>query len=327
MSDDPRGRAVPSSRLARLGSFGRILGGVAGGVVAEGARRVASGERPKLGDLVLTPANVTRVADQLAHLRGAAMKMGQMISMDAGDMLPPELTAILARLRENAHHMPPAPARQGADRRMGPRLATAVPPFSGAPDRRRLDRPGPSRDPARRARCWRSRCNIPACVDSIDADVDNVATLLRVSGLMPTELDIAPLLAEAKRQLHEEADYVREGAQLARYRRPARRRCRPIVVPGLVRRAHHPARAGDGALSEGVPIEALVDAPQETRDAAARALVTLVLRELFEFERDADRPQFRQLSLAAGERAAGPARFRRARAMSLPQTAPAIARC
>ena len=55
----------------------------------------------------MTPANAVRVADQLAHLRGAAMKLGQMVSMDAGDMLPPELAAILARLRDNAHHMPP----------------------------------------------------------------------------------------------------------------------------------------------------------------------------------------------------------------------------
>ena len=64
-----------------------------------------------MGDLLLTPANATRVADQLAHLRGAAMKLGQMISMDAGDMLPPELSAILARLRDQAHHMPPRAAR------------------------------------------------------------------------------------------------------------------------------------------------------------------------------------------------------------------------
>ena len=33
------------------------------------------------------------------------------------------------------------------------------------------------------------------CAQSIDSDVDNVATLLRVTGLLPKELDIAPLLA------------------------------------------------------------------------------------------------------------------------------------
>ncbi len=106
MTDD-RYRKVPSARLSRLASFGQMAGGIAGGVLAEGVRKVASGERPRLSDLLLTPANATRVADQLSRLRGAAMKLGQMISMDAGDLLPAELTAILAKLRDSAHFMPP----------------------------------------------------------------------------------------------------------------------------------------------------------------------------------------------------------------------------
>ena len=105
---DPRYRKVPSARLSRLASFGQLAGGIAGGVLAEGARKLASGERPRLSDLLLTPANAVRVTEQLSRLRGAAMKLGQMISMDAGDVLPAELTAILARLRDAAHAARPA---------------------------------------------------------------------------------------------------------------------------------------------------------------------------------------------------------------------------
>ena len=36
----PRGRVVPSGRLSRFGHFGRLAGGVAGGMIAEGARRI-----------------------------------------------------------------------------------------------------------------------------------------------------------------------------------------------------------------------------------------------------------------------------------------------
>lgn len=103
-----RSRPVPSARLARLAAFGQLAGGVASGVVGEGLRRLARGERPQLPDLLLTPANARRVTDQLSRLRGAAMKLGQMLSMDAGDVLPAELTAILAQLRDQAHVMPPA---------------------------------------------------------------------------------------------------------------------------------------------------------------------------------------------------------------------------
>ena len=107
-----RGRQVPRGRLSRLGQFGRLAGGVAGGMLAEGARRLADGERPRMRDMLLTPGNIGTVVDRLSHLRGAAMKLGQMISLDAGDMLPRELSEIMARLRDNAHHMPPAQLQQ-----------------------------------------------------------------------------------------------------------------------------------------------------------------------------------------------------------------------
>ena len=80
--------------------------GIAGGMLAEGARQIAKGNRPKVSDLLLTPANARRVADQLVKLRGAAMKVGQLVSMESGDLLPPALADILARLRSDARAMP-----------------------------------------------------------------------------------------------------------------------------------------------------------------------------------------------------------------------------
>ncbi|MEH3106884.1 MAG: AarF/ABC1/UbiB kinase family protein [Sphingomonas fennica] len=275
---DGDGRAVPSGRLSRLGAFGRLAGGVAGGVLAEGARRLAAGERPKMGDLLLTPANATRVADQLAHLRGAAMKLGQMISMDAGDVLPAELTRILARLRDDAHHMPPPQldrvlvAEWGRDWRRRFRHFQAHPIAAASIGQvHRAELPD--------GRVLAIKVQYPGVAESIDADVDNVATLLRVSGLLPRGLDLDPLLAEAKRQLHEEADYARELAMLGRY---------AALVghdPGYRVPAAEPALSTRHVLAmefvPGVAVETLEAAPQEVRDQAATALVTLVLRELF----------------------------------------------
>jgi len=289
MTDDEDGRAVPSGRLARLGRFGRMAGGVAGGMVAEGARRIAAGERPSINDLLLTPANATRIADQLAHLRGAAMKLGQMISMDAGDVLPPELSAILARLRNQAYRMPPAQldkvlkAEWGPDWRRRFRLFEAGPIAAASIGQvHRATMPD--------GRVLAIKVQYPGVAESIDADVDNVATLLRVSNLLPASIDLKPLLTEAKRQLAEEADYVREGEQMRAYRERLSGDARYIVPeldPALTTR-----RVLAMSFVEGKPIEALAEAPEPARDAAIGALVELVLRELFDFATMQTDPNF-----------------------------------
>ena len=108
--DDVRSISVPARRIERLGKLGSLTAGVASSMALNGVKQLAQGKRPSLRNLLLTPSNVKRVSDQLAQMRGAAMKIGQLMSMDAGDVLPPELSQILVRLRDNAHPMPPAGA-------------------------------------------------------------------------------------------------------------------------------------------------------------------------------------------------------------------------
>ncbi|SMC38116.1 AarF/ABC1/UbiB kinase family protein [Novosphingobium sp. B1] len=275
-----RYRKVPQARISRLAAFGQLAGGVAGGVLAEGARRLARGEAPRLSDMLLTPGNARRVADQLSRLRGAAMKLGQMISMDAGDVLPRELTEILSRLRESAHFMPPAQLEKVLAAEWGAGWRAQFRSFGAQPIA------AASIGQVHRAvlpdgRVLAVKVQYPGIARSIDADVDNVATLLRVSGLLPQTLDVTPLLAEAKRQLHEESDYVREAEMMIRYGELLADDSR-FVVP----RPYAPL-SGATVLAmdyiEARPIDTLASAPQAVRDNAMEALLGLVLRELFGF--------------------------------------------
>ena len=277
---DEKGRAVPSGRLSRFSQFGRLAGGVAGGMLAEGARRLADGQRPQMRDMLLTPGNVGRIADRLSHLRGAAMKMGQMISMDAGDMLPPELADIMARLRQNAHRMPPQQLQQVLATQWGKDWRTRFKRFDATPIAA-ASIGQVHRAQTRDGRDLAIKVQYPGVVDSIDADVDNVATLLRVSGLLPRALDIAPLLVAAKEQLHEEADYRREGEQMTLFRTLLADA--PDYIVPLLDEEFTTDRVLAMSFVDGRPIESLVDAPQDTRDTAMRALIALLLRELFEF--------------------------------------------
>ena len=100
-------KPIPTTRVGRFARVARMASGVAGGMLAEGTRQLRAGKRPSARDMLMTPANARRVADQLATMRGAAMKVGQILSMDTGEFLPRELADILARLRSDARYMPP----------------------------------------------------------------------------------------------------------------------------------------------------------------------------------------------------------------------------
>lgn len=277
---DDRGRAVPTGRFSRLSRFGRLAGGVGASVVAGGARELAAGRRPAMRDLILTPGNAKRFADQLAQLRGAAMKLGQLVSMDSGDILPPELSEILARLRAQAVHMPPQQlqgvlaAEWGKDWRTRFKLFEARPIAAASIGQ-------VHRATTRDGRVLAVKVQYPGVAQSIDSDVDNLASLFRMSGMVPKALDFGPLLDEAKRQLHEEADYLREGAMMTRFGELLAD-APEFVVPVLDEEFTTP-RVLAMSFEDGIAIESLVDAPQDERDAVMARLIALVLRELFEF--------------------------------------------
>ncbi|MDO6416304.1 AarF/ABC1/UbiB kinase family protein [Sphingomonas sp. BIUV-7] len=204
-------------------------------------------------------------------------------------MLPAELTQILARLRDRAHHMPPTQLQQVLAREWGADWRRRFAYFNATP------LAAASIGQVHRARLPDGRelaikVQYPGVRESIDADVDNVATLLRVSGALPKELDLAPMLAEAKRQLREEADYLREGEQLRLFG-TLLADSPHYVVPTL-----EPEFTTDRVLAmsfvEGIPIESLGASTQDVRDGAMRSLIALVLRELFEFRLMQTDPNF-----------------------------------
>ncbi len=279
-NDDDSGAAVPTGRARRLFQFGSIASGIAGGVAVGGMRALATGRRPDMSQLLLTPANTARLTGGLSHLRGAALKLGQMLSMDTGLVLPDELTEILSRMRDDARHMPPKQLQTTLNDEWGEgwygRFARFdVRPFAAASIGQ------VHRATTKDGRDLAIKVQYPGVRASIDSDVDNMATLLRVPGILPRGMDVAPLMAEAKRQLHAEADYRAEAQHLARFGRLLAG-SEIFVLPEL-----HEALCTPQVLAmtyvPGAPLQSLVDAPQSVRDKVAAALIDLVLRELFVF--------------------------------------------
>jgi len=292
MSDKPDkddGRAVPSRRLSRLAGLGGTAASIAGGAALSGAKQLASGKRPKASDLFLTPSNAMKLTKQLSNMRGAAMKLGQMISMDSGDFLPKELADILARLRASAQHMPAAQLAKVLKSEWGPDWMNRFEHFQTRPIA------AASIGQVHRAILPNGddvaiKVQYPGVRESIDSDVKNVASLLRMTGLVPESMDVKPIIEEGRRQLHQEADYLREAQYLCRFGNLLSED-EDFQVPEF-----YEDLSTDKILAmsyiESRPIEEMMDAPQEVRNRIVRNLMSLTLRELFEFKLMQTDPNF-----------------------------------
>ncbi len=286
-SDDSR--AIPTTRASRFARMARLAGGVAGGMVAEGTRQLRAGNRPTAKDLLLTPGNARRVAEQLATMRGAAMKVGQMLSMDTGDFLPRELADILAKLRDDARQMPWEQLCEAMEEAYGPEWESLFYGFDEKPlAAASIGQVHKTISPDGREIVL--KVQYPGVAQSIDSDVDNIATLLRMSGLLPADVDIQPLLDDAKEQLRDEADYLKEAKFLQEFRKRLgddERYVLPEVLPELT---HGNVLAM--TYVSGDPIEKLRDVPQDERDRVMTALFELMLHEMFELRMVQTDPNF-----------------------------------
>ncbi|GFD93497.1 ubiquinol-cytochrome c reductase [Alteromonas sp. KUL156] len=281
-------KAVPASRLARIGRLGSLAGKIAGNVVSQGAGQLLRGEKPVLSALLLTPTNISNIADQLANMRGAAMKLGQLISMDAGDFLPEELAIILGRLREDADPMPKQQLLDTLSEAWGQTWQDDLLYFSFAPVA------AASIGQVHKAITMDGtmlavKVQYPGVKESIDSDIDNVATLIKLTGLVPKSLDINPLLEEAKVQLHQEADYEREAQMLNRYRELVQTGNANMSLGSafIIPKTYAPLTTSTVLAMEFIESQKLAvleQEPQEVRDAVMTALMVLFFNEVFNFK-------------------------------------------
>ncbi len=273
-------RQVTSSRLGRMALLGKLAGGIAGSVVSEGARQLVQGRRPHISDLLLTPANAQKLTRHLSEMRGAAMKVGQLLSMDSGQLLSPQLSSILAQLREDAHQMPLGQVAEVLEKAWGAGWDRKFSRFSFKP------LAAASIGQVHEARLKDGRrlavkIQYPGIRRSISSDVDNVAALLRLSSAIPGEIDFTPLLEEAKRQLQAEADYQQEAAAIKHYSDLLGEDPRyetMEVVESLTT-----TEVLTMSFLDGNPIDSLTEAPSVVRNTVATGLLELALREVFDW--------------------------------------------
>ncbi len=282
-------RSVPTSRLSRFAKLGSLATGVATNMLVGGAKSALSGKGWDNKSLLLQPKNIENLATQLSHLRGAAMKLGQLLSMDAGDLLTPELAQLLSLLRADANPMPHKQLvsvlkEQWGDDWLSRFSHIELRPFAAA-----------SIGQVHLAYIENGdqlavKIQYPGIAKSVVSDVDNVITLLTLSRLLPKELDIKPLVEEAKAQLLAEADYTLEAQYLVRYKNLLS--TNPHFKVPNVYVEHSTSQVLTMEYVDAKPIESICDLPAAERCFVAEQLIDLFFKEMFEFKLIQTDPNF-----------------------------------
>ena len=284
MNDDSPnlGLPVPSRRLSRLWHLGRATTDLAAGIGLRGMIDLARARGDDGNRIRLSPAATRRFTERLARMRGAVMKMGQLMSMDGTDIFTPEAAEIMATLRDRAEPMPLGQLARVLDAEYGRDWKQRFRRFEFTPIAA-ASIGQVHRAETRDGRRLALKIQFPGVRESIDSDIDNLGFLGRNLGMVPKGLDIDPMLEQARRQLHQEADYAAEADALEAYGKLIGDD--PDLSVPKVHRDLSTQRILAMDFAEGVPIDRLTDTDftRAERDRVAGALVRLVLRELFDF--------------------------------------------
>lgn len=107
LSELAKQRSVPSSRIGRLATFGTLFAGLGVGTLNEMAKgAMGLGGAQNIKEALFSPGNTERIVDTLCKVRGAALKIGQILSIQDSSVVSPEMVKAFDRVRQAADYMP-----------------------------------------------------------------------------------------------------------------------------------------------------------------------------------------------------------------------------
>ncbi|KAJ5248931.1 Protein ABC1 [Penicillium chermesinum] len=270
---------VPSSRFGRLWQYAGLGTSMAFGAVSETVRRAAGGENT--GSVMFSAGNMERMVAKLSKMRGAALKLGQMLSIQDSNMLPEPIQQVLQRVQDRADYMPASQRDKVLTDNLGPKWRDLFSSFDEIPMAAASIGQVHSAVLKKTGKPVAVKVQYPGVADSIDSDLNNLSILLTASRLLPRGLYLDKTIANARVELAWECDYLREAECAARFRQLLRDD--PVfVVPEII-----PEASGEQVLTmemlEGVAVTKIQDFSQEQRDWIGTQIMRLCLREIAEF--------------------------------------------
>ncbi|KAJ2954010.1 hypothetical protein O0L34_g2223 [Tuta absoluta] len=277
-----KARVVPSSRIGRMFSFGTLAAGLGVGTVAQYTRNTLQNITGRTEEheshAFMSPANAERIVDTLCKVRGAALKLGQLLSIQDETVISPELQRIFERVRQSADFMPAWQVEKVLVAQLGADWKTRVQYFEEKPfaaasiGQVHLVRLLNGQEVA-------MKVQYPGVAKGINSDIDNLVGVMKVWNIFPKGMFIDNIVEVAKKELAWEVDYVREAYCTKKFKqllKPYPEYYVPDVVDELCA-----SEVITTELIDGTPLDKLFDAPYETRHDIAYKIMRLCLREMF----------------------------------------------
>jgi predicted unusual protein kinase regulating ubiquinone biosynthesis (AarF/ABC1/UbiB family) len=216
MPDDKKTTKVPKSRVARTARFGSLVGGQ--GVkwtATNAANRLRSDEKAQQAKQARAMDLADQLVRQLGQMKGAAMKIGQVLSTVDFELIPEgereEFKQRLAALRDDAPQVAFKDMRKVAEKDLGGPLAEFFERFDEQPVA------AASIGQVYRARTKDGRdvavkVQYPGVAEAVETDMRNMGLLVPFLRRMAPGLDAKALLTELRERIADELDYEIEAA-------------------------------------------------------------------------------------------------------------------
>lgn len=275
-------RRVPASRLGRMASFGGLFAGLGFGTINELTKgALGLGGSKNMKEALLSPANAERIVDTLCKVRGAALKIGQILSLQDSNVVSPQLAKAFERVRQAADYMPDWQVERVMSTQLGPEWRNLLQKFDEKPFA------AASIGQVHRAILQNGmqvaiKIQYPGVAQSIESDIDNLVGMLKVWDVFPHGFFIDNVVKVAKRELTWEVDYTREAEYTEKFKEMIA--AYPEYYVPIVIKQMTTANVLTTELVPGVPLDKCFDLRYEYRKHIGESILKLCLRELFELQ-------------------------------------------
>ena len=175
-----------------------------------------TGKSVNLNKSLLSTKNVLSTVETLKQLRGAAMKFGQLLSIDDQLLFTPEISKIIRQLRSSGYSMPPRQVKKILDKNWGPGWLKSfdnfqVTPFASA-----------SIGQVHKATLNNGfevaiKIQFPNIRATIKNDLKSLKFLIKRLGVFPADFNIDHYVDLCENQLIAESNYKLEAENIRRY--------------------------------------------------------------------------------------------------------------